>query len=97
MAYTNKTTEQLESELNELTFAIKEAIEEKQELCYHISLLRKRRNHLYGILYARGRSKYGGEFYINSEFRKKYGKTYRELSAGEKREYYKEYKRNQRL
>lgn len=93
MAYTNKTTQELEDLIKEINSSIKELLLQKQSICYKLTMLRGQKRSIHNTLYSRKKSPYKGEFYINSAFRKKYGKSFSALSSAEKRMYYKEVKK----
>lgn len=65
--------------------------EQRKMLSAEISSYRYKAQHIRNLIQRRSKSKYGGEFYVKSEFRKKYGKPFSEFTDEEKRQYQAEY------
>ena len=65
--------------------------DKRKKLSRQITELRAKAYRIRSMLKEREKSEYGGKYYENSEFRQRYGKTYRELTTEERSTYQREY------
>lgn len=85
--YNKMTTIELEQVIENIEKLLKPLIEQKNELLQTINVNKSLLRYLKNKMYNRKHSKYNGEYYINSDFRKQYEKPFRELPAKKKKEY----------
>lgn len=89
--YNRMTTQELIDLEQQLQQQAKEKAEKRKKLSTQITELRVKARRIRCTLKGREKSEYGGKYYTNSEFRQKYGKTYRELTTEERSKYQREY------
>ena len=89
--YRKMTTDEIEELERKLSHEADMMCEERKELSKEISSYRYKCAYLRGIVARRRKSPYNGEYYIKSDFRKKYGKPFSEMNAHERRKYMLDY------
>lgn len=89
--YNRMTTQELIDLEEQLQQQAKEKAEKRKKLSTQITELRVKARRIRCTLKGREKSEYDGKYYTNSEFRQKYGKTYRELTTEERSKYQREY------
>lgn len=89
--YNRYSSEEIRTEIEKLTEEADVITEIRSKLSHKITSLRYKARYLRNLLGRRDKSPYKGEYYKNSEFRKRYGKPFRELSTEDKHLYCIEY------